>query len=86
MEGRILAELALRNRSNQLRELASEVTLAEQRERRRMAKVLHDDLQQLLVGARFQLSPLQRFNDRIVQDAVQIVNELLGKSVEFPGP
>jgi len=83
VEARILAENALRDRSNQLRELASELTLAEQRERRRMAKVLHDDLQQLLVGARFQLSPLQRFKDRTVQDAVHTVNELLSQSVEI---
>lgn len=83
VEGRILAEQALRDRSEQLRELASELTLAEQRERRRMAKVLHDDLQQLLVGARFQLSPLQRYSDRAVQDAVRTVNELLGKSVDI---
>lgn len=83
VEGRILAEQALRDRSNQLRELASELTLAEQRERRRMAKVLHDDLQQLLVGARFQLSPLQRYGDQAVQEAVRTVNELLSKSVEI---
>jgi PAS domain S-box-containing protein len=83
VEARILAENALRDRSNQLRELASELILAEQRERRRMAKVLHDDLQQLLVGARFQLSPLQRSKDRTVQDAVSTVNELLSQSVEI---
>lgn len=83
VEGRILAEQALRDRSNQLRELASELTLAEQRERRRMAKVLHDDLQQLLVGARFQLSPLQRYSDQAVHEAVRTVNELLSKSVEI---
>ncbi len=83
VQARILAEQALRDRSNQLRELASELTLAEQRERRRMAKVLHDDLQQLLVGARFQLSPLQRFRDPAVQNAVKTVNELLSKSVDI---
>lgn len=83
VEARIQAEQALRNRSDQLRQLASELTLAEQHERRRMAKVLHDDLQQLLVGARFQLSPLQRSKDPDVQNAVRTVNELLSKSVEI---
>jgi signal transduction histidine kinase/ActR/RegA family two-component response regulator len=51
------AELAeanrqLTDRTNQLRRLALELTRAEERERRRVAQVLHDQLQQLLVGAR----------------------------------
>ena len=83
VEGRILAEQALLERSHKLRELASELTMAEQRERRRMAKILHDELQQLLVGARFQLSPLQRFNSGTVQEVVRTVNDLLGQSVEI---
>jgi signal transduction histidine kinase len=36
--------------------LASELTRAEQRERRRLAQILHDHLQQLLVAARLKLS------------------------------
>lgn len=39
-------------RAKQLRTLAAELNLAEQRERRRLAELLHDHLQQLLVGAR----------------------------------
>lgn len=39
----------------QLRALALEVTQAEQRERRRLARVLHDHLQQLLAAARLRL-------------------------------
>ncbi len=50
---RALAEEALWQRSLQLRALTAELTLPEDRERRRLAAVLHDDLQQLLVGARF---------------------------------
>ena len=49
------AELA--QRAVQLRALAAELTLSEQRERRRMAKVLHDHLQQLLVAAKFHIGP-----------------------------
>jgi PAS domain S-box-containing protein len=52
------AELAAR--AEQLRRLTGELTLAEQRERRRVARVLHDHLQQLLVGARFRTSALGR--------------------------
>ena len=41
----------LKNRAAQLARLSSELTLAEQRERKRMAGILHDHLQQLLVAA-----------------------------------
>ena len=42
---------ALEQRSAELRALASELTLVEQRERRRFATLLHENLQQSLVGA-----------------------------------
>jgi GAF domain-containing protein len=47
-------------RSEQLRQLASELTLAEQRERQRLAQVLHDGLQQILVGAKYRLALFER--------------------------
>ncbi len=50
------AELELRAR--QLARLTSELTLAEQRERRRLAEMLHDHLQQMLAGARLNLDIL----------------------------
>jgi signal transduction histidine kinase len=46
---------ALRERSRQLAQVAAELTLAEQRERRRIAEILHDHLQQVLVGARMKI-------------------------------
>ena len=59
LEQRVVDRTAeLQQRSEQLRLLASELTDAEQRERRRLAQVLHDDLQQLLVGAKMHLSTL----------------------------
>lgn len=42
-------------RNQQLARLTTELTLAEQRERRRLAGILHDDLQQMLAGARLNL-------------------------------
>jgi len=58
------ARLAARRRAEahigRLRRLTSELTLAEQRERRRLAAVLHDHLQQLLVAARMQAHALIR--------------------------
>ncbi len=43
-------------RTKQLQTLAVELIEAEERERRRFAKLLHDDLQQILAAARLQLS------------------------------
>ncbi len=46
--------------ADQLRRLATELTQAEQHERRRLAKILHDHLQQLLVAAKIQAESLQQ--------------------------
>jgi PAS domain S-box-containing protein len=45
-------------RTVQLRQLAAEIVLAEQKERERIAQLLHDDLQQLLYGLQIQLNLL----------------------------
>jgi signal transduction histidine kinase len=45
----------LQQRTEDLHRLASQLTTAEQRERRRLAQILHDDLQQLLVAAKMRL-------------------------------
>ncbi|MDX1665309.1 MAG: PAS domain S-box protein [Candidatus Promineifilaceae bacterium] len=42
-------------RTKQVRKLATELTLAEQRERRRIAQMLHDDVQQMLVALQVHL-------------------------------
>jgi len=76
------AENVLRERSEQLRALASELTLAEQRERRRLAEVLHDELQQLLVGAKFRLTMLSRAGDARVKQLADEVEDLLHRSIE----
>ncbi len=73
------AELA--QRAMQLRALARELTLSEQRERRRMAKLLHDHLQQLLVGAKFRLTVLGRHEDPVVQQATQEVEKLIDDAI-----
>jgi signal transduction histidine kinase len=46
-------ERNVQERTMMLRALTAKLTLAEQWERQRIAKILHDHLQQLLVGARF---------------------------------
>ncbi len=50
----------LKRRARQLSRLTSKLTLTEQRERKRLAQVLHDHLQQILVAAKMHLSVLQR--------------------------
>ncbi|HSB78844.1 MAG TPA: PAS domain S-box protein [Candidatus Methylomirabilis sp.] len=79
---RTLAEEGLRDRSEQLRLLASELTIAEQRERQRVATVLHDDLQQLLVGARLLISPLLQAADPGVQGVGQEAMDLLAQTLQ----
>jgi len=48
----------LERRARQLQKLTLELSQAEDRERKRMADVLHDDLQQVLAAAKFQLGLL----------------------------
>ncbi len=72
----------LAQRATQLRALAAELTLSEQRERRRMAKVLHDHLQQLLAGAKFRTAILARRPDPRVKQAAQEIEELLESALD----
>jgi PAS domain S-box-containing protein len=60
-------ELALR--VSQLRALAGELTLTEQRERKRLAKILHDHIQQLLVAAKIRVAMLGRDGNDSVRQA-----------------
>jgi PAS domain S-box-containing protein len=78
------AQQALRERSNQLRRLAAELTLAEQREQRRLAELLHDELQQLLAAARFRTAMLAGTADQEeVRQAAALVQSLLDQSIEW---
>ncbi len=54
LEGRV------EERTREVRELASMLTVAEQQERRRLARLLHDDLQQLLVSIQVRLALARR--------------------------
>jgi PAS domain S-box-containing protein len=81
---RTLAEQVLQDRSEQLRKLASELTLAEQRERRRVAQILHDHLQELLVGAESR-TPLERAKVKTVRQALIEVKNFIDHSIGPPG-
>ena len=55
----------MEHRARQLQKLTLELSLSEDRERRRIAQILHDDLQQMLAAAKFHLSLLKK---RAAQD------------------
>ncbi len=71
-------------KARQLRKLASELTQSEQRERKRLARVLHDHLQQLLVGARFHLGMVkQRYqSDESLQGTIRQIDGMIDESIE----
>ncbi|MEW6753891.1 MAG: response regulator, partial [Candidatus Latescibacterota bacterium] len=71
----------LAQRARQLRALAGELTLVEQRERRRMATLLHDHLQQLLVGARLRAAILGRRCEPPVSEALAEIDRLLDEAI-----
>ncbi len=61
LEARVSARTAdLERRTTRLRALAAELTRAEERERRRVARLIHDHLQQLLAVARINVELLRR--------------------------
>ncbi len=69
-------------RSYQLLVLASELVRTEERERRRLAQVLHDHLQQLLVAAKLQVGLTQRrADDPDLDKALDQVLGLLDESI-----
>ena len=72
----------LEERAEQSRLLASELTEAEQRERQRVAHVLHDHLQQLLVAAQMRLSRARSVSGEAHAGGLAAVEDLLTQSVE----
>lgn len=69
-----LAELDLANYRKQLRALAYELTLTEERERRRIAGELHDGAAQTLASIRFQLQNAQSMTGE--QEVAALLNEV----------
>jgi PAS domain S-box-containing protein len=91
MTRRVLAEGALRKRSQtleqrarQLQKLTLELSRAEDRERKRLAEILHDDLQQQLAAAKFHLSLLSRRvpQDPALRKTVDQLDQILKDAIE----
>ena len=69
-------------RASQLRKLALELTQTEQRERHRLAQILHDHLQQLLVGAKLNLGMLRyQLSGSATEQSIQQVDGLIQESI-----
>ena len=66
-------------RASDLRRLAAELTDAEHRERRSLAKLLHDDLQQLLLAAKLRLPLLIDAEPSQLEQHVAKLDELLAE-------
>src|SRR5258708_202999 len=70
--------------AQQLRLLSAELSLAEEAERRRIAEMLHEDLQQLLVAARMQLAALCRTQDAAQREPIaREIADVLERSFEL---
>jgi PAS domain S-box-containing protein len=69
-------------RAGQLRALAAELTRAEQQERRRLANVLHDHVQQILIAANMHVMILQDdLRESKYWDALEKIHDLLDEAV-----
>jgi signal transduction histidine kinase/ActR/RegA family two-component response regulator len=84
LEGLVAERTALaEERARRLNELALELTQTEQRERRRLAKLLHDHLQQVLIAARLHAGILQRqTRDGEAADISSRIDELLKQAID----
>ena len=74
-----LLEEKVAERTQEVRDLAAELTLAEQKERQALAKTLHDGVQQELYGIQFALAALRNSQDADVLNTLAEVNTLLRK-------
>lgn len=75
VEERKIAEMKLLTHQTRLRSMASELTLSEERQRRRIATSLHDDIGHALLGTKVKLSTLENKLDQ-TEDKNSIRNVL----------
>jgi signal transduction histidine kinase len=68
-------------RAQKLRLLSAELSLAEERERRRIAQVLHDDLQQMLMAAQLHLRSLGKTENAAMRtEIMRTIQNMLERS------
>ncbi len=84
LESRVARRTAeLEQRTRQLQRLAMELLQTEDRERKRLADILHEDLQQQLAGAKFHLGLLHKRidGDASLREAVDQVTVMLKEAI-----
>jgi PAS domain S-box-containing protein len=83
LEQRVAERTAVaESRAAQLQRLAVELARAEERERRRLAQVLHDHLQQLLVAAKLKLTPAShRTQNPLVAAGINRAVDLIDQAI-----
>ncbi|MDD3844721.1 MAG: PAS domain S-box protein [Syntrophorhabdaceae bacterium] len=78
------AEERLDQYQRQLRSLASELSLAEERERRRISNLLHDHIGQLLATAKMRLGWIESaVQDKAVEREIDEIRDHIGQAIQF---
>lgn len=72
----------IQKRTNALESLARQLTETEHRERRRMAEILHDGLQQLLVGAQLSARILHTSATEDQRPEIERLNRMLAEAIQ----
>jgi CheY-like chemotaxis protein len=72
----------VRQQADHLRALAHQLSRVEQREKKRLSKILHDHIQQLIVAAKMQISWMKRKDDPEFQTIIQGVDSILHEALE----
>ncbi|BBO76065.1 hypothetical protein DSCW_34820 [Desulfosarcina widdelii] len=80
IEDRKNTETALRKQKDSIRQLALELSHAENRERQRLSGILHDDLQQMLAYLKIQLTT--RFSDNGQHEKIDDLNALIEDCID----
>jgi two-component system CheB/CheR fusion protein len=85
LEDRVKERTAeLRQRVNELAHMAAELTFTEERERKRMARILHDELQQLLVSAKMGIQSLDGLDDEArkweIKNLTKLMDDVIANS------
>jgi CheY-like chemotaxis protein len=85
LESKVIQRTAqLQQRARPLQKLTLELSQAEDRERKRLAEILHDDLQQIMAGAKFHLELLRNRvkSDASLQALAAQIDQMLKDAIE----
>jgi CheY-like chemotaxis protein len=83
IERRSQVEQELTRRADQLRALAGELTMAEQRERKRLSNILHDHVQQILAATKLQVGSLHETSHDNFHQTIDQIDSLLTDAIHI---